>query len=104
MKIGDLHADLDLKVMDCVNGTIVTLESQMEYVALSYVWGNQDGQRRVSRRDVSPRKPSEYPKLIQDARTIVRNLEFRYLWVDKYCINQEDASELHGLFGHMHQI
>ncbi|ERF69029.1 hypothetical protein EPUS_08379 [Endocarpon pusillum Z07020] len=101
---GDLPADLHLKVMDCVNGSIVTLEPQMEYVALSYVWGNRDGQQRVSRRDVSPREPSEYPKLIQDARTIVRELRFRYLWVDKYCINQEDANELHGLFGRMHQI
>jgi hypothetical protein len=101
---GDVPASLHLQVMDCVNGIIVTLEPQMEYVALSYVWGNRHGQERVGRRDASSREQTKYPKLIQDARIIVRNLGFQYLWVDKYSINQKDASELHGLFGQMHQV
>ena len=33
------------------------------------------------------------PLTVQDAVRVVRNLGRRYLWVDKYCINQNDETE-----------
>lgn len=33
------------------------------------------------------------PQVIEDAMVVVRNLDRRYLWVDKYCIDQKDHDE-----------
>ncbi|KAI1107908.1 HET-domain-containing protein [Jackrogersella minutella] len=74
------------KVIDCHRLTIVPTQSSYDYVALSYVWGLQ------------PHKPpSKYPLLrlqdlpptIRDAIKITIETGHRYLWVDRYCINQD---------------
>ncbi|KAF6842691.1 hypothetical protein CMUS01_02819 [Colletotrichum musicola] len=85
-----------------------------EYAALSYVWGKNARDFLQLRRDTLPLlidgfaipddsaqetevPPEETngmgnqpPKTILDAIRVTRDLGFRYLWVDSFCIMQED--------------
>ncbi|KAM7210336.1 Heterokaryon incompatibility protein (HET) domain containing protein [Rhypophila decipiens] len=69
------------KCIDCARPefSVVAVNSSAEYVALSYVWGNP----------TSSREP-KVPKVVQHAMTVTRELGKRYLWVDKYCVEQEN--------------
>ncbi|KAM7198325.1 Heterokaryon incompatibility protein (HET) domain containing protein [Rhypophila sp. PSN 637] len=70
-----------IKCIDCARPefSVVAVDSSAEYVALSYVWGNP----------TSSREP-KVPKVVQHAMTVTRELGKRYLWVDKYCVDQEN--------------
>lgn len=39
--------------------------------------------------------PNSLPRTIQDACTVTRQLGMRYLWIDRYYIEQHDAVERH---------
>ncbi|KAK4209114.1 heterokaryon incompatibility protein-domain-containing protein, partial [Rhypophila decipiens] len=69
------------KCIDCARPefSVVAVNSSAEYVALSYEWGNP----------TSSREP-KVPKVVQHAMTVTRELGKRYLWVDKYCVEQEN--------------
>ncbi|KAF2733797.1 heterokaryon incompatibility, partial [Polyplosphaeria fusca] len=67
----------------------------VKYVTLSYVWGsaNEDDQ---SGGDPSPDPlslPSILPRTIEDTITVTLKLGYRYLWVDKYCIDQSNPQQ-----------
>ncbi|KAF1998537.1 HET-domain-containing protein [Amniculicola lignicola CBS 123094] len=74
----------NLKFIDCSTEKVIKGEEDEPYVALSYVWGFKGTLRQT---------PSGYPQTIQDAITLTRKLGFTRLWVDKYCIDQEDQLE-----------
>ncbi|KAH6839370.1 heterokaryon incompatibility protein-domain-containing protein [Alternaria alternata] len=75
------------KVIDCFNRKVVPLpDLQTQYVALSYVWGNPN--RKV---DSSER----FPQTIEDSIAVTSRLGYRYLWVDRYCIDQGDEDNKH---------
>ncbi|KAK5655511.1 hypothetical protein OQA88_5782 [Cercophora sp. LCS_1] len=59
-----------------------------EYLALSYVWGaqKQSGPPPQARGKLPP---VGVPRVIRDAITVVKALGKQYLWVDKYCVDQE---------------
>jgi hypothetical protein len=78
------------RLIDCETGRIVPGTNQ-PYVALSYVWGN-GADRNAPSNDILLFQ--DLPCTIRDAITATRGLGFGYLWVDRYCINQEDKSEL----------
>lgn len=93
------------------------------YVALSYVWGtkptsdNEDGPADSENWDHNAMKaptpnpdsnndrrlPSSLPQLIEDTITAVISLRFRYLWVDRYCI-QDDPQTKHAQIQSMDTI
>ncbi|KAH7093544.1 heterokaryon incompatibility [Paraphoma chrysanthemicola] len=56
------------------------------YVALSYVWG-----RPCPTLAASSNSLRDAPQTILDSMKITRELGFRYLWVDRYCIDQAHA-------------
>jgi hypothetical protein len=35
----------------------------------------------------------DLPDTIEDAITVTRNLGFQYLWIDRYCIDQQNEKE-----------
>lgn len=85
----------DFNIIDCETRKIILAPTKCEYVALSYVWGApQTASGAVSRKKKHP-KLSKSPKLIHDAIEVVLQLDFRYLWIDRYCIDQEDEEEKH---------
>ncbi|KAM7192595.1 hypothetical protein V8F20_008804 [Naviculisporaceae sp. PSN 640] len=72
---------LSIKCIDCYCPTlrVVAVDDQVDYLALSYVWGcsqlvQDDG----------------IPTVVQDSITVTKRLGKRYLWVDKYCVEQEN--------------
>jgi hypothetical protein len=47
---------------------------------------------------------SIFPRTIQDAMTVTKLLELRYLWVDKHCIDQENRQDKHEQINQMDMI
>jgi hypothetical protein len=79
------------KVIDCATNFVVPWSLCQPYVALSYVWGHN----QQSRDNVAFSDRTALPKTIQDAMTVVLRLGYRHIWVDKYCIDQTDVSQVH---------
>ncbi|KAK5627495.1 hypothetical protein RRF57_003210 [Xylaria bambusicola] len=77
----------NFRLIDCsLDIPVVEVHSVTErYAALSYVWG----QSTANTSDTV----AKWPKTILDSITTTRKLGIRYLWVDKYCINQDDTIE-----------
>ncbi|KAF2443156.1 HET-domain-containing protein [Karstenula rhodostoma CBS 690.94] len=75
----------NFRLIDCSTGAVVQARSDEPYVALSYVWGEEEP---------STQGAHAYPKTIRDAIVATRNLGHRWLWVDKYCIHQNDTNDL----------
>ncbi|KAH8723619.1 heterokaryon incompatibility protein-domain-containing protein [Phaeosphaeriaceae sp. PMI808] len=86
---------LGLKVIDCKTRQIVQAENDFRYVALSYVWGAAV---------LEERDKNVFPATIEDSIRTTLNLGFRYLWVDKYCIDQTDKNERHHQILNMDRI
>jgi hypothetical protein len=81
-----------IRVIDCLERSIVRLPSGHEYFALSYVWGQAHDVKKEA--DSQPSHllrilPAILPKTIQDAMTVTLQLGFRFIWIDKYCIDQD---------------
>jgi hypothetical protein len=78
------------------------------YTALSYKWG--DDAYDLSSQPFGPdgrlKDTGKLPELIRDAIKISKDLGFRYCWIDRYCIPQEDprATEIQlGLMGEIYR-
>jgi len=76
-----------LKLIDCITSDIILAEDK-PYLALSYVWGLGS---EVS--ENQNKLPETLPNTIKDAIIVAKTLGYRYLWVDRYCINQKDEEE-----------
>lgn len=70
-----------MRLVDCERLLVIDTEPSRAYawLALSYVWGGPDLTQLP-----------ETPRTITDAITVTKQLGYRYLWVDQYCIDQED--------------
>jgi hypothetical protein len=80
----------NFQVIDCEARAITLAPMACAYVALSYVWGppsNDDVEY------VFPTLPARLPLTIEDAITVTKRLGLRYIWVDRYCINQNDPDD-----------
>ncbi|KAK1752034.1 heterokaryon incompatibility protein-domain-containing protein, partial [Echria macrotheca] len=74
-----------LRCIDCLTRAIVEIQPDDVYATLSYVWGAP-----ATTRCDGGRLPDGVSQVIEDAITAVRKLRIRYLWVDKYCVDQEN--------------
>ncbi|RYP92705.1 hypothetical protein DL770_001218 [Monosporascus sp. CRB-9-2] len=89
------------KVIDCCTMGIVKAPEGCEYVALSYLWGSSAYDAQDS---LSSLRGESAPLTIRDAVVVVKELGFRYLWIDRYCINQSDGGEKHDIIQRMDVI
>lgn len=83
------QSDLPERLIDCHTGKIVTAEGR-PYVTLSYVWGNT--MIDFDSVDLGGTLPASMPATVTDAIQATTKLGYRYLWVDKYCIDQKDGA------------
>ncbi|KAI1370166.1 heterokaryon incompatibility protein-domain-containing protein [Hypoxylon crocopeplum] len=88
-----------LRLIDCGANKIVSTPRHVKYLALSYVWGPPNKGRLATKFSLQVA-----PRVVKDAMSVVRSLGFRYLWVDRYCINQDDPIEKKQQIGIMDQI
>ena len=88
---GDKQAIPHMKLIDCQTHTIVAAAPSMPYLALSYVWGQGPLEKYTY-----PHLPDPLPPTIKDAITVTLKLGYRYIWVDRYCIWQDDPTHKAG--------
>ncbi|KAK3501822.1 heterokaryon incompatibility protein-domain-containing protein [Neurospora crassa] len=90
---------LGLRFIDCMAQRIIPASEAVGkvYVTLSYVWGASSGStdERVEEAGSVSLLPSHLPKVIEDSVKVVKELGYRYLWVDRYCIPQSDKRAKH---------
>jgi hypothetical protein len=81
-----------LRLIDCNTfpPSLVLAPQSGPYLALSYTWGSKGYNYFTSSTDAVISCP---PKTILDAITVTRELGFRFLWVDGYCIDQVGGEE-----------
>ncbi|KAF3039491.1 hypothetical protein E8E12_002208 [Didymella heteroderae] len=80
---------LKLKVIDVERMQVVTAPDDCVFAALSYVWGNG------SDYPIDPNRLESSPQTIRQSILLVQSLGYRYLWIDRYCIDQGNAAEKH---------
>ncbi|ORX93761.1 heterokaryon incompatibility protein-domain-containing protein [Clohesyomyces aquaticus] len=86
--IEDQKAVSGLKVIHCRSKSVVLAPKNCEYIALSYLWGSPQLEASLSKR-------LDFPASIEDAVAVTLALGLEYLWVDRYCIDQENDAEKH---------
>ncbi|KAJ2898045.1 hypothetical protein MKZ38_004213 [Zalerion maritima] len=92
-----------LRFIDCATRALVAAPPGAKYLALSYVWGKQAG-GATSESNTRSLQRGHLPATIEDAIQVTRMLCFRYLWVDKYCIDQGRPDEKHQQIANMDLI
>ena len=88
-----------LKVIDCRTKKIVEAPPNCSYIALSYVWGQRQSPivtwLKQPYENPGPTILSDdtTPSVVTDAMTVTVQLGWQYLWVDRYCIDQNDEAK-----------
>ena len=85
-----------LLLIDVTERSIVAAPDAARYLILSYAWDNvhrETGYAARVHEDGSLKLPPRVPSTIEDAITLTRLLDVRYLWVDVYCIEQQDLTK-----------
>ncbi|KAH8711912.1 heterokaryon incompatibility protein-domain-containing protein [Phaeosphaeriaceae sp. PMI808] len=82
---------LNLKVLDCIQKVVVSAPAGCHYVALSYVWGPTHGHSNTR----GTRDQEQLPQTILDSCFVAQKLGYRYIWVDRYCIDQGNFQDRH---------
>lgn len=91
------------RVIDCQKREVALwseLTEASEFAALSYVWGDVEHPTSVTNK----RLPRPVPRTIEDALKVTLSLGYKYLWVDRYCVPQNDDKEKHNQIQKMNLI
>lgn len=88
-----------MKVIDCATRKIVKPQPETRYAALSYVWG-----KGAPEEYVYPSLPVDLPLVIEDALIVCKKLGIPYIWIDRYCIWQDDPVHKMGQINRMDEI
>ncbi|KAI0334687.1 HET-domain-containing protein [Cubamyces sp. BRFM 1775] len=106
-------ASLPRRLIDCSDPDhprIVDTDSwdqHVEYVALSYVWGEEQPNRTTITNLAAYHENINVrllPKTIVDAIKVVHGLGLRYLWVDSICIVQDSGEDKHRELARMRDV
>ncbi|KAK5556577.1 hypothetical protein LTR46_005089 [Exophiala xenobiotica] len=96
---GDRVAQLSgLRVIDCDTLSVISAPPSCSYAALSYVWSNVNRQSQgfeLDRNNATALQLQYLPRSIQDAVAVTKGIGLRYLWVDRFCIDQRNPDEKH---------
>lgn len=87
------------RLIDCKDRVICTAPNS-RYICLSYVWGDAPTENAT----FDDRSLAEIPQTVSDAMFVTLRLGMRYLWVDRYCIDQNNPEEKHDAIRNMDSI
>lgn len=97
----------NMRLIDCATMAIVEAAESARWIALSYVWGDRLESTTSSASTTLPvgaHLPSTTPRTVEDAVVVTRRLGYRYLWVDEYCIDQQDKQKQHIQISQMDEV
>lgn len=102
----------ELLVIDCGSERLVRAGAGCRFAALSYVWGRSrdEGQHKGDDDDDDEeqfqfdlgKRSRPLPRTVLDAMHVVRELGLRFLWVDRYCIQDSDGDDVAAPGGRKH--
>lgn len=79
----------EFRLIDCESRMVApTPKNPYKYVALGYVWGDLPHKAMEATESLR-----NLPPTIEDALLVTLRLGFRFLWVDRYCIDQDSDSK-----------
>jgi hypothetical protein len=84
-------AILGLRLIDYGSRKVVPAPQRLRYITLSYVWGKGSAPPTDSE-ELPPAGP--LPQTIEDSISLTMQLGFQYLWIDRYCIDQQDPQDV----------
>ncbi|KAK0105544.1 hypothetical protein ONS95_004096 [Cadophora gregata] len=90
----DLRDDTEMILID-VNQMCLVQVRNVQYITLSYVWGNKPIFKTTTSNFSSLQIPGALDTvstLTRDVAAVVRGLSIQYLWIDALCIIQDDES------------
>jgi hypothetical protein len=90
----DPGTSLFFRVIDCKTGRIITAPPNCSYAAVSYVWGVLPAHHAVDENN-KQQAILNCPKVIKDSIEVALKLGILYIWVDRYCIDQSNAQDIH---------
>ncbi|KNG45391.1 het domain-containing protein [Stemphylium lycopersici] len=90
---------LPARLIDCESRLLCPAQDK-QYACLSYVWGDVPADRASSDKVFGV----GIPQTVADAMVVTPELGIRYLWVDRYCIDQSNAAEKHKTIRNMDSI
>ncbi|CAN9093369.1 unnamed protein product [Alternaria alternata] len=94
LKLDVMIKEFQSSVIDCTTLQIEDYNANTPYVSLSYVWGtSKDICGPIETIEGRKTLPQLLPPVIKDSIQVTKALGHRYLWIDKFCIDQ-DAAEL----------
>jgi len=79
--------------IDCQSRRVIMAPSDSKYVALSYVWDGPVPTGHANSQDRHSLDLCSWPKVITDSIQVTLDIGLKYLWVDRYCINQDDDED-----------
>ncbi|CEI66054.1 hypothetical protein FVEN_g4535 [Fusarium venenatum] len=86
--------DLQTDIQDCIK--LVNVPN-VRYVCLSHCWGSTRSKHLTKRENLLANQSGipllELPKTFQDAVHVTKALGIRYLWIDTFCIIQDDEKD-----------
>jgi hypothetical protein len=88
-----------ITLLDCRTKGITDVKFPCRYIALSYVWGDpgRDKEETLTGQD-------QRPQVIEDVMNVAKQLNINYVWVDKYCIDQQNPQTKRQQLMNMHAI
>lgn len=94
----------DMLLIDCYYRKIVPAPAGADYMGLSYIWGPKERSKEPFVTTLGDMNPVNLARTIDDALTVTRELGLRYLWVDRYCIDQTNPAHISQQLSLMHRI
>jgi hypothetical protein len=95
---------VDMALIDCDSMAIVEADGSSPWIALSYVWGDRHQSSAAQDLRLGYQLPDCIPRTIEDAITVTKQLGYRFLWVDEYCIDQRNEQRRSQQIGRMDAI
>ncbi|KAI0653356.1 heterokaryon incompatibility protein-domain-containing protein [Cubamyces menziesii] len=98
---------IDCSDLECLRIIEASPDMRGTYIALSYVWG-EDQPHRTTEMNLSSYKvkidPAILPRTILDAIHVTRALGIYLLWIDSLCIVQDSEKDLHHELARMRDV
>ncbi|KAK4221566.1 heterokaryon incompatibility protein-domain-containing protein [Podospora fimiseda] len=103
------HEIPGIRLIDCETRRVIIAKGACKFVALSYVWGQDQVKtpRSLLRSGTDKLPLINIPQTINDAIEVTQRLKIpglRYLWVDQYCIDQTNETEKNRQISQMDMI